>query len=262
MLPLAGPRFPESIEELVAALRAGFAGRGISPRDLEAAGEWPRVKKLSIDLTGAHISRATPLPKKSAETRSTIFVENLALSAAPIFFEDTPVHLCLHANELECGVAGDSPGESCLQTLSAKSGSVTIEAPRADLETALKRIAHTFLAKQGAEVKAAQLELLERSPRVLAFRAEITAKAFVMTARVEVTGQLEIDAQLNLRISNLATTGQGMIATLATGFLRPRFTEIEKRRFPLATYAFAGVAPRDVRMSGGNALRIEAQFGA
>ena len=262
MLPLTGPRFPESVEELAVALHAGLAGIDISPRELAISGEWPRVKNLSIDLTGARISRTTPMPKKSAKTRTTIFVENLALSAAPVFFEDAPVHVRLHANETECRVAGDSPDESSLHLLNTKNGSVMIEAQRADLETALKKFAHTFLAKQGAELKSAQLELLERSPRVLAFRAEITAKAFVMTARVEVTGQLEIDEQLNLRVRELATTGHGVIATLATGFLRPRFAEIEKRSIPLAAYPFAGVALRDVRISGGNALRIDAQFGA
>lgn len=126
----------------------------------------------------------------------------------------------------------------------------------------MKTVAESVLSKQGAQVKAAQLELIDRGPQSLGFRAEITAKAFVMTARVVVTGQLDLDDELNLRVRDLATSGDGMIASIATGFLRPRFAEIEKRTISLAEYSFAGVALRDMRVRGGESLRIDAKFGA
>ena len=61
--------------------------------------------------------------------------------------------------------------------------------------------------------------------------------------------------------ANLATSGDGMIASLAGGFLRPRFAEMEKRVLSLAAFSVAGVKLHGVRISGGNSLRIEAQFG-
>ena len=57
MLPLAGPNFPASLDELSAALRAGFSARGIAAREIRATGEWPRVEELAIDLSGAAFSR-------------------------------------------------------------------------------------------------------------------------------------------------------------------------------------------------------------
>ena len=262
MLPLAGPQFPGSLDELVSALRSGFAARGVTVRDARANGEWPRVSQLSVDLTDAQFSRATPVPGEAAATPPELHLESLSISAAPLFFEDIPVHLDLRATKAECGFARDSAGESVLQIRRTESGSVTIEAPRADLEAALKNFAQGFLAKQGADVKSARLDLTERGPCALAFRAEITAKALLMTARVVVTGQLDLDEQLNLRVRDLATSGDGMMASLAGGFLRPRFAEIEKRTIPLAAHSFAGIKLQSIQLHGGNSLRIEARFGA
>jgi hypothetical protein len=229
---------------------------------MEASGDWPSLDNLSVDLTGAQFSRATPIPKERADAQPSIIIENLSISAAPLHFENTPVHFHLRASMAECGFARDSSGLQTVQLLRAKSGSIEIEAQRADLEIALKNIAGGFLNKQGAEVKAARLELNDRGPNSLAVRAEITAKAFLMTAQVAVTGRLDLDEQFNLRVRDLATSGSGMIANLASGFLRPRFAEIEKRSIPLAAYSFAGVTLHGVRISGENALRIEARFGA
>ena len=191
-----------------------------------------------------------------------LHIEDLSVSACPLFFESTPVHLQLRASKSECGFTRDAAGEPLLQVLRTDAGSATIEAQRADLEVALKNFADGFLAKQGADVKSARLDLTDRGPRSLDFRAEITAKAFLMTARVVVTGRLDLDEQLNLRVRDLATSGDGMIASLASSFLRPRFAAIEQRTIPLAAHSFAGLTLHDVRLSGGNALRIEARFGA
>ena len=262
MLPLTGSQFPDSLEALLTALRSGFGGRGISARDVRANGEWPRLAELSIDLTDAQFSRATDLPKPATESSPGVSIENLTIFAAPFFFEKIPARLDLRANKAECGFARDATGAPLIKLLRTESGSISLEAQRADLESTLKNFAGGFLAKQGVQVKSAQLELIDRGPRSLAFRAEITAKAFVMNARVAVTGQLELDEQLNFRVRDLATSGDGMIANLASGFLRPRFAEIEKRTIPLAAWSFAGVTLHSARLSGGNSLRIDAQFGA
>ena len=261
MLPLSGSDFPASPETLAAALRGGLERRGISVRDIRADGEWPRLAELTIDLTGAQLARATRPVQASTDAQPGASIARLAIVAAPLYFEKTPLRLDLHAQDAECAFARDSAQEPVLQLTRSGSGSVVLEAQRADLETVLKTFATAALAKQGAEVKSVRLELNSLGPRSLGFRAEVTAKAFLMTARVAVTGRLDVDDQLNLRVRDLATSGDGMIANLAGGFLRPRFIEMEKRVISLAAFSFAGVKMHGVRISGGEALRIEAQFG-
>jgi hypothetical protein len=89
----------------------------------------------------------------------------------------------------------------------------------------------------------------------------VKAKVFVMNAEIVVSGQLSVDDGLNLRAQQLTADGNGMIASVATSYLRPRFAEIEKRVFPLASFSLAEVQLRDVQVRGGETLRLEARFG-
>ena len=261
MLPLAGPDFPASLADFLSSLRAGFIGRGISVRDFRATGEWPRIAEMLIDLSGAKLSRATDIPRAKTDEQPSSNIARLTITAAPLHFEATPLRLDLSAQDAQCAFARDAADQPVLQLTHAASGSIVLEAQRTDLEATLKEFATAALAKQGADVKSVRLDLNDLGPSSLGFRAEVTAKAFLMTARVFVTGRLDLDDQLNLRVRDLATGGDGMIASLAGSFLRPRFAEIEKRVIPLPSFSFAGVKPHGVRISGGDALRIEAQFG-
>lgn len=262
MLPLADPNFPDSIESLIVALRTGFSRHGVSVKDIRAEGEWPRLSELTIDLSGAQLSRATQFPHPGAEGKTGITIDRLSIAATPLYFEMTPLRVEIRVLQAGFAFAHATVGDPVLQLVRAENGSIVIEAQRADLEMTLLKLATTALAKQGADVKAAELELTERSPRSLGIRAEVTAKAFLMTARVAVSGLLDVDDALNLRVRDLATSGDGMIANLASAFLRPRFLEIEKQVIPLAAFPIAGVKLHDVRIGGGNTLRLEAQLGS
>ncbi len=261
MLPLAGSRLPSSPEELVSSLQAGLRDAGIVSQETRARGEWPRLDELSINLTGARVTRAFRLSANAPASTSSVAITALSLTAEPIFFENTPLLFAMHAQAADCGFSENSDGHAVLSLQGVGAGSVFMEAAVADLEVTLKNIAQEILSKQGAEVKAVKLTLTERNSRSLGIRAEITAKAFVMTARLTVSGEIDLDDQLNLRLRDLAVSGDGMIASLASGFLRPRFAELEKRVIPLAAQSFAGIALQDVRIQCGDALRIEARFG-
>ena len=260
MLPLAGPDFPTSLADFSASLRGGFTERGIVAREVRVEGEWPRIAEISVDLTGARLSRSIDFPRGNSEAQPALSIARLAVSAAPLHFEETPIRLEVHAEDADCAFTRDSADQPLLQLTRAASGSVVLEAQRSDLESKLKEFATTALAKQGADVKSVRLDLNDLGPRSLGFRADVTAKAFLMTARVFVTGRIDVDDQMNLRVRDLATGGDGMIANLAGSFLRPRFAEIEKRVIPLPAFSFAGLKPQNIRISGGEALRIEAKF--
>ena len=83
MLPLAGPQFPESMDELLVALRSGFAAHGVSARDVQARGDWPELSQLSVDLTGAQFSRATRMEKGASAAPPGVHIEDLSVSACP-----------------------------------------------------------------------------------------------------------------------------------------------------------------------------------
>jgi hypothetical protein len=261
MLPLAGEDFPRSLDQFVTALRAGLEDHQVVARDVRAAGEWPALEELSLNLTGAQLSRATPISKPATNAEPGPSIACLTISARPLDFESVPLVFDLQANDAQCGFARDEQRGGSLQILQAKSGTVVLEAKRSDLELFMQKLAAETLAKHGAEVKSTHLEFTSHSPRALRFQIRVKAKVFVMNADIIVSGELSIDDGLNLRAQQLTADGNGMIASLATSYLRPRFAELEKRVFPLATFSVAEVKLRDVQVSGGETLRLDARFG-
>jgi hypothetical protein len=96
----------------------------------------------------------------------------------------------------------------------------------------------------------------------VSFRAEVTAKVFVMTAALALTGRIAIDDALNAKISDLKLDGDGMILKLAGSFAKPHLDRLEGRVFPLLAFAPGGLNLRNVEITAGERLRVHAVFGA
>jgi hypothetical protein len=117
-------------------------------------------------------------------------------------------------------------------------------------------------AKQGADVKKTKLMLKQDGPRTVSFRAEVTAKVFIMSATLALTGKLEIDDDFYARVSGLALDGDAMVTNLAGSFLRPRLEKLEGSVFPLLAFLPAGLMLRDIEVSVAPALHVQARFGS
>jgi hypothetical protein len=67
---------------------------------------------------------------------------------------------------------------------------------------------------------------------------------------------------MTVRLSNLRFSGDGMMANLAGGFIRPKLSALEGRTFPLAGLALGEITLREVQIHAGDTLRVSAQFGS
>ncbi len=153
-------------------------------------------------------------------------------------------------------------GRGWLEPVSATSGNVSVEATREALESFLHSFAVGAAKKQGFEVKKTRLDCTQEGPRAVSFRAEGTAKVFVMSASLALTGKLAIDDELNAKLSNLALDGDGMILKLAGSYAKPHLDKLEGRAFPLMAFTAGGLRLHDVELTAGNSLRVQAKFGA
>lgn len=263
MLPLAASSLPPSHAALAEAITSGFAKYGLTAREIRAeGGTFPQVASLRVDLTGARAHRGLRPAEPGAAGAERIEVERVEVVATPLYFEATPLQLDLHAQGTVLALAHGADSEPMLVLVRAAQGAVTVEARLADLEALAQSLVASAAAKQGVEIKSTHLKFTSRGPRALAFEAEVAAKMFIMTAKVAVAGTLELDDQLNARLSGLACRGEGMIASAANALLKPRFAEIEHRTFPLLALTLGEVKLRDVRLDAGEALRVHAEFGA
>jgi hypothetical protein len=90
----------------------------------------------------------------------------------------------------------------------------------------------------------------------------LRAKKLFLSTSLRITGQLDLDEELNARISGLDCTGDGAIASVACGVLKPHLQKLERREFPLMSLPMGEVRLRDVRIAVGDKLSITADFGA
>lgn len=262
MLPLAGSLIPDSPETLANALERGLADRGMPAREVSAKGTWPALDLLRIDLTGVQISRSHFLPPIAQAPSGSLSATRFELIAAPGNLETTPVHVSLHADDAGFDIAPVQDGASALRITRAKHGELTAEVARLDLESLIQSLASKAAGAHGVDIKSVKISFTSRGPRAVSMKADVTAKMFIATATVTLSGDIDLDDQLHARLSNLRFNGDGMVANLAGGFIRPQLAALEGRTFPLMSFALGGITLRDVQLQTGETLRLSAQFGS
>jgi hypothetical protein len=255
MLPLAGHQQPANATELADSLQKGLEQHGVTAR-VSTEGGWPELTSLAIELS--RMSRPTPLPKAGGEAVLTI--GRFSVTGTPVDVEGVPATVRGEFSNLGCAIgrAGEGPWQLVVQ--SARSGQLSVEADKAEIEEAVHRIVSELAGRQGATVKSTTLNVTAVSPRSVRFEISCTAKIFIATATLTVSGQLEIDDQLNARPSGLAVKGDGMVASMAQGMIQPRLAEWNDRVIPLGEYVAAGLTVSDLRISTGEKIRIDARF--
>ena len=261
MLPLAAEKFPSTPDELAAALTGGFAARGVAVQGLCADGSaLGALTTLRVGLTGARFARGFRVSGTPVADSAAVVAERLEIIGAPLDFEGTPLEVRVEAERAEMRFAGE-PADGALVLADAAGGFVSVAVAHADLESLLHRLATQAAEKQGVEIKKTKLELTAHGPRALSFRCEVTAKIFVMSADLSLSGSLDVDDQLNARVSGLTLGGDAMITKLAAGFVRPQLDKLEGRVIPLLALAPGGLKLRDVEIEVRDGLEIRAKFG-
>ena len=115
----------------------------------------------------------------------------------------------------------------------AADGRLEISASPSGIEALIAEWRKPKPAKHGVTIDSVQLSLRSNSPRSLAAEVRLRAKKLFLSASLRITGQLDLDEELNAKISGLACTGEGAIASIACGILKPHLQKIDGREFPL-----------------------------
>jgi hypothetical protein len=112
--------------------------------------------------------------------------------------------------------------------------------------------------KKGADVKSVKLTLTSTTPNALELKVEAEAKAMFLTAKLVITGRIDINESMEVRVSGLSCAGDGMIGNLAAGALRPKLAAMEGR-----TLALRNFVPnlRSVSLGAKDGLQLHADFG-
>jgi hypothetical protein len=265
MFPLYTATFPSSAADLQRLLNESLQRIFVAESDPVTVRErsYPHLDALNISLNGARLRADPPHPPiVSGETSPALKIDQLTLSASPLSLGPAAVNLSVSAREVQVGQGKDPNNQIVLSLESAADGNIEISVRQSDLEALTAKLAQNQASKQGITIDNVQLKLRQESAHSIAAEVRLRARKLFLQASIRVTGQLDLDDQLNLKISGLNCTGDGGMATLACGILTPYLQKIDGQEFPLMSIPCGQVRLRDVQLAVDENLTITAQFGS
>jgi hypothetical protein len=265
MFPLYTATFPSSAADLEKQLNRSLErifsveADPVSVRDAS----YPHLEEIRVSLDGARLRPEPPRPPITAgEISSALEIDQLTVNASPLALGSVALNLSISAREVELGQGKDANGQIVLSPESAADGNIEISLRKTDLEALVAKLAKNQAGKQGITIDGVQLTLRQENVHSLAVELRLRARKLFLSAALRVTGQLDLDDQLNLKVSHLKCAGDGGMATLACGILKPYLQRIDGREFPLMSLQLGKVHLRDVRLTVGDNLAITAEFGS
>lgn len=265
MLVLHTTAFPSSCPDLERLLNGSLRRIFLveaEPVTLSAAA-YPHLDEVCISLDGARLRQVPPRPPSiSGETSPALRVDGLSMSAFPLSIGPANVNLSLVARGATFVQEQDTDGQVVLSLQNVTEGKVEISIAHANLEALILALGRAQADKQGIALDDAQLKLKQETAHSLAAELHLRARKLFLSASLCITGRLDLDHQLNLKISCLDCSGDGPIASLARGILAPYLRKIEGRTFPLLPPPLSCVSLRDVRLTAADNLSVTADFGS
>jgi hypothetical protein len=265
MFPLNTANFPSNAADLTRALNDNLRTVFTVPRDPVAIRDlcYPHLAALDLSLDGAELKGRPPGPPSLATPPSPgLAVDSFSAGGRGMSVGPAAIDFSLTATGVELYQAKDSAGQIVLLLHTAAAGQVEASTSKADLEALIAEVAKAEAGKHGVSIDAVQLSLRSQSPRSVAAEVRLRAKKLFLSASIRITAQLDLDEELNAHLSGLDCIGDGAIAAVACGVLKPHVQKLNGREFPLMSLPLGEVRLRDVRLAAGEKLSVTAEFGS
>ena len=265
MFPLNTDIFPVTAGELSRLLNDSLCALFVLSGDPVTISEksYPQLASLTVSLNGARLpNRPPPMPSVVGTPQPALTIDSFQVSASPLLVGPASVELQITAQDVALHRASQRDGNLLLILHSAANGSVEISLGLSDLEALIAEVATAEAGKHGVNIESVQLSLRSRSSRSLAAEVCLRAKKLFVTASLRITGQLDVDEQLNAKLSSLDCAGEGTIAGVACGILRPHLQKLDGRQFSLMSLPLGEVRLHDVRIAVDQKLSVTAEFGS
>ena len=264
MFPLKTEHFPGNAAELKRLLEESvrdlFNLGGDSVELREKA--YPHLETLNISLDGARLpDRPPPLPTVSGTPVPALSVDSFRIEGAGMQVGSATIDFNLVAHDLQLHHATDRDGQVLLLLQTAAQGHIETSIATSDLEALIANVARAEAGKHGVNIDSVQLSLRSYGSRSLSAEVRLRAKKLFVSASLRITGQLDLDEQLTAKISGLDCVGDGAIASVACGILKPHLQKLDGREFPLMSLPLGEVRLHDVRITANEKLAVTAEFG-
>ncbi|CAN5582224.1 hypothetical protein BH18VER1_BH18VER1_14460 [soil metagenome] len=265
MFPLHCKTFPSTAGELQSRLNDSIQ-RVFSRADQPVSvveKSYPALAEIRIALDGAELrpNLARP-PRVGGQGAPALHVGELHVGGSGLTIGPARADLRLRAREVGLTQATDEKGDVVLLLQNAADGSVEITTSKLDIERTIAAVAKHEAGKQGVTIDQVQLTVRQRGERSVDAEVQLRGRKLFFSTILRIGASLDVDEELNAKISRLACHGDGAIGALACGALAPHLEKLTGRSFALMGLPLGEIRLRDVRISAGDKLTVSAEFGA
>ena len=265
MFPLNRTTLPTTAADLAQAINENLRSTFALNRDPAEVRDlsYPHVAAIEVTLDGAQLPGRPPeIPSLASPAEPALTAGSFKAGGRGISIGPAALDFALLASGVELNQAKDNAGQIVLLLHNAAQGRVEASVSQSDLEALIAEVAKAQAGKHGVGIDKVQLVLQSQGPRSLTAEVRLTAKKLFLTASLRITGQLDLDAELNARLSGLNCAGDGALASVACNILKPHLEQLNGRTFQLMSLPLGEVRLRDVRVAVGERLSVTAEFGS
>ncbi len=264
MIPLHRKQFPSSKSELAEALD-GALRRYVQKQDPMVAiysRVFPYLDEIAVNLDGARIDSLPPgSPSLVGDSKPAFEAAVLNFSGRAITLHQVSFDIRVAARDLVFARGSDEKDNALLIIQRVRDGTGTLSATQLDLENHILEVARREGRKHGIIIEQVRLAMRARGPRSIAADVRVQARKFLLRARLDIYGQLDIDSSFAAKISELRCKGDGTVGSLACNALNPLFEKLKGKTFPLSLLLPGEVRLRDVRVTVADTIGITVDFG-
>lgn len=265
MFPLYSATFPRTAAELESLLNQSVQrvfSRTTRPVVIREKA-YPALAEIRISLDGAQLRNDAPRrPAVEGAGKPALEVDALHVSGSGLTIGPATANLVLRAEQVGLNQAPDRNGELVLLLQNVSDGTIEIDTSKRDLERAIAAFAKAEAGKHGVAIDDVQLTFRQRGARSVDAAVQLRGKKLFFSTVIRIAASLDLDDELNAKLSRLTCNGDGAIGSLACGVLAPHLQKLEGRTFALMALPLGEIRLRDVVLATDDTLKVSAEFGA
>lgn len=267
ILPLSAPEVPRTggqlVESLLNAWKAGLKLPAPERAVTIVGGRYPSVREMRVDLSGARVmdGKSRPQVGDLRPTTRSLAVEHFALVAEDFATEKSRANLQVTADGVKLDLQKDRRGTPVLVMTDADEGTLHFDTAVADMERLMLSAARASAGRRGVYVRDLKLYFRTAGPRSLYAEMYVTTLVGFVPAGLRFTARVDVDEAMNARLSDLAADGDELLGPVVVAFIRPQLKKFDGQTKPLVGFPNKAVRLKDVQITAGDRITLDAVFG-
>lgn len=268
VFPLAPGPLPTSRDELASSLTAGWKAHLRFPEATEIVnldgGRYPALGTLHVNLNGAVVrsegDKATPPLRPTGKVLDRVTVRDFDLSAKPLVSEKSRLDIHVAATDARLDFQYDRDHRPLAMLADAAEATLEFDVSIPDVERMLVADFNEMGQRYGVSVKKASLKFTAVNNRTLDLDLHLSTRVAFIPAGMRFQAHVDIADDMYARLTHLKCDGDEALGPLMTSLIRPGLAKYQGKSRPIFSFPNGQLKLRNVKVSGGDEIKVLASF--